>query len=303
MKHAFLIIAHNKWNQLIDLLKQIDSCNHDIFIHIDKKCKNIPIEEINNCVKLSNIEIYSEYKVYWGSFQIVQTEIFLMKKAFEKEYDYYHLLSGMDLIIKSQRYIDDFFEKNKGYEFVHFDTNERLKTDKEIERRTKYFHIFTNYRRRYSIKIFNLFFDFLARFSLIVQMFLGIDRRKKFPNDVIKYGSQWFSITNDLVTFILENEKKIYSIFKKSKCADELFVQTLVYNSRFKDSLYNKKFDDDVNANMRLIDIKKRGKNGNPYVWTINDKEEIKKSECLFARKFDYEKDKEIIKYIIDNNR
>ena len=53
-----------------------------------------------------------------------------------------------------------------------------------------------------------------------------------------------------------------------------------------------------IDAIKRLIDWS-RGRNGNPYVWTILDKKVIDESECLFARKFDEIIDEEIIKYII----
>lgn len=299
MKHAFLIIAHDKWEQLIYLLKQLDSTNHDIFIHIDKKCKNIPFETLKSTVNKSKIEIYSYYKVYWGSFELVETEIFLLEQAFKKQYDYYHLLSGADLMIKSNKYLDDFFEKNKGKEFVHFDTEQRLKEDKELERRTKYYHFFTNYRRKFKIALLNEFFTFIARLSLILQMIIGIDRSKKNDTIKIKYGSQWFSITNDLVNYIIQSKAKIYSMFKYTKCADELFIQTLVYNSKFQENLYDKNFDDSNIANMRLIDMKKRGKRGSPYTWRLKDFKEINDSQCIFARKFNIDIDSEIIKQII----
>lgn len=78
-----------------------------------------------------------------------------------------------------------------------------------------------------------------------------------------------------------------------------------MYNSEFKEKLYRKKYDDIVLSNMRLIDLKARGKNGNPYVWRISDYDEIINSDCLFARKFDISIDKEIIRkiYNLINNK
>ena len=298
MKHAYLIIAHQKWNQLIMLLQQIDSENNDIYIHIDKKAKNVPIDLIKSSVKKSKIEIYQKYKVYWGSFEIVQSELLLFEEASKQKYDYYHLLSGMDLLIKSQSEIAEFFEKNKGYEFVHFDTEERLKQDNEIKRRTKLYHFLQNYRRRYKIKLFNEIFTFLERLLLVIQIVLHIDRMKKHPEIKVKYGSQWVSITDSLVNYILQKEELIYQIFKYTNCADELFIQTLVYNSEFKEKLFDKNYNDSQLANMRLIDMKKRGNNGNPYTWRYSDSNEIDESQCLFARKFDIDVDEKIIKQI-----
>lgn len=298
LRHAYLIIAHSNWKQLKLFLELLDEPNNSIFIHIDAKVKNAPILELENVTQNATTKVFQEYKVYWGSFELVQTELFLFKKAHVDHYDYYHLLSGADLPIKSQHEINRFFEENKGYEFVHYDTDERLKTDKEITRRTKYYHFLQNYRRRYKYSIFNNFFTFLERVLLVCQIAFKVDRMKKHSDIVIRYGSQWVSITDNLVQYILQNEKLIEDIFCFTNCADELFIQTLVYNSEFKDKLYDKKYDDSVIANMRLIDMKKRGKNGNPYTWRISDFEEIKQSECLFARKFDIGCDDQIVKKI-----
>lgn len=298
MRHAYLIIAHSGWEQLKLLIGCLDSDNTDIYIHIDKKAVDVPVANIKSATRMSNVEILSECKVYWGSFELVQAELLLFKKASEKSYDYYHLISGADLPIKPKSYIDAFFEKNSSYEFVHFDTDERLRTDKELGRRTRLYHFLQNYRRRYRFTAANTFFTFLERCLLSIQLLLHIDRTKKYPNFQIRYGSQWVSITDELVRYILSQESLVYNVFRYTNCADELFIQSLVYNSRFRNRLYDGNFDDDVHANMRLIDMKNRGSNGNPYIWRYSDQYEIASSDCLFARKFDISKDMDIVTWI-----
>ncbi|SCN26461.1 hypothetical protein N3C_2841 [Clostridium sp. N3C] len=39
-KHAYLIIAHNNFYILEELIKLLDDTRSDIYIHIDKKVKN-----------------------------------------------------------------------------------------------------------------------------------------------------------------------------------------------------------------------------------------------------------------------
>lgn len=39
MKHAFMIMAHNNYNQLTKLLYLLDHPEVEIFLHIDKKSK------------------------------------------------------------------------------------------------------------------------------------------------------------------------------------------------------------------------------------------------------------------------
>lgn len=42
----------------------------------------------------------------------------------------------------------------------------------------------------------------------------------------------------ELVKVILENENKITRVFSYTKCADELFIQTIAYNCGFKDYIF-----------------------------------------------------------------
>ena len=73
MQHAFLIIAHNNFNQLKKLIKLLDANNHDIYIHIDKKSKDFIRADFDGIAKKSKVFIYQEYKIYWGGFSQVQT--------------------------------------------------------------------------------------------------------------------------------------------------------------------------------------------------------------------------------------
>ena len=87
-------------------------------------------------------------------------------------------------------------------------------------------------------------------------------------------GSQWFSITHELVEEVLKEEKFIKKFFHKSYCPDELFVNVIVMND--KTQIIN------PNNNLRYIDWKR----GIPYVWKLEDYEELICNEALFARKF-----------------
>ena len=46
MKHAYLIIAHQNWEQLKTLIGMLDYIDNDIYIHIDKKAKACPVDEL-----------------------------------------------------------------------------------------------------------------------------------------------------------------------------------------------------------------------------------------------------------------
>ena len=293
MRHAFLIIAHNNWWQLKQLIQLLDAENHDIYIHIDKKSISFSEKGFLNLTFKSKVYFFQEYEVFWGGFPQVQVELFLFEKAYQQKYDYYHLISGADLPLKSNWKIDAFFEKNQGKEFILYD-NEKLQNDPEISRRTRYYHYLQNYRRRYSKKWKNEIFTFCERVSLAMQIVLHVNRVKDL-DWVVKYGSNWVSITDDLVAELLKQKDKIRKVFSCTNCADELFVQTVAYNCGFKDKIYYP--EDGMTENVRFIDWA-RGKNGNPYTFRNQDYQSLQTNKNLFARKFSESIDKEIIQRI-----
>ncbi len=77
--------------------------------------------------------------VSWGGYSQVQCEILLLKEAIEHNYDYYHLMSGVDLPIKTNKEIHEFFIKNKGKEFISFD---KKATKSSIRERIIYYYPF-----------------------------------------------------------------------------------------------------------------------------------------------------------------
>lgn len=296
MKHAFLIIAHNNWWQLKQLIQLLDKENHDIYIHIDQKSKSFNKKYFENITRKSELFFFQEYEVFWGSFSQVQAELFLFEKAFQQHYDYYHMISGADLPLKTNEEIDAFFYANRGKEFIQYD-DIKLNTDPEIARRAKYYHYLQDYRRKYSQRWKNEFFTLCERVSLVVQIILRVDRTKKLEW-TIKYGSNWVSITDSLVETILNQKSKIEMIFSCTNCSDELFVQTVAYNCGFKDRIYHPEHG--VAENARFIDWT-RGHNGNPYTFRKTDYQCLKENKNLFARKFSETIDKEIIQLICKN--
>lgn len=283
--HAYMIIAHNQFDLLEKLVKSLDDKRNDIYIHIDKKVKIFDFERIKNAVKYSSVYFTNtRYSIKWASFDMVKAEYALLEKVFEngKRYDYVHLLSGVDLPVKSNDYIHSFFDKNSGKEFVHF-THKKLNSH-EIDR-VKAYH-FAMGRRNYFNRLITYFESKLANI-------LKINRIKNLE---VQKGSQWFSITGEFAEYILAQKDFVSKQFKHTFIPDEFFVQTLLINSKFKNNLYMNEFDDNHEACVRLIDWKR----GNPYVWRTEDFEEIKNSPCIFARKFDLNTDKEIVEKIID---
>lgn len=272
-KHAYLIMAHNNWNILEKLLLLLDDKRNDIFLHIDARVTDFN-ENILSSIKYSKVTLIDRKPVYWADFSLVDVTCKLLKTAkSQHNYSYYHLLSGTDLPIKSKHYIYNFFESS-GKEFIGI-------VPKEVYysvRRVKFYHLFLHnryYRNSMILKGFDRIFEY-------IQKFCGVNRLKA-NKDKIMDGWTWFSITDDFCEFVLKNEAKINKMFSHTIASDELFMQTLAYNSEFRNRLYD--MTDLKNGSMRFIDWQR----GKPYTWGAESKdyELLINSPYLFARKFD----------------
>lgn len=289
--HAYMIIAHNQFELLEKLIKALDDERNDIYIHIDAKVKDFDFDYFKSITKFSPVYFIDErVNVTWGDESQVNCEMVLLKNAVkgensDKPYSYYHLISGVDLPIKSNNEIHSFFEKNDGKEFVHYSSNE---VEQNSINRIRYYHLFRKKR--------NIINKILGQVALKIQMLIGVNRLKGTGVKVQK-GCNWFSITSAFAHYVVENQDEYKKIFSRSYCCDEVFIQTIVESSDFRNNLYMPNCSNNHEACARLIDWNR----GNPYVWRNDDFDEIMSSPCMFARKFDLNTDKEIVDRILEN--
>lgn len=278
MKHAYLIIAHNNSFLLRFLLSLIDDFRNDIYLHIDKKSEDMYREFLSYNLMYSNLFVLRDrIDVRWGHISQIEAEYLLLKRCLKSgcNYMYIHLLSGVDLPLKSQNYIHDFFCINEGLEFVGFSKGQF--NERDLKRKTEYIWILTKYLKTENRGLY-IVSKIVRKLFLLVQSLFSY--RKRYDIE-IKKGSSWFSITCNFAKYIVEKEQYVMRLFKNVPCCDEMFVQTLLWNSPFKEKIYN--LEDEFKGCMRLIDWRR----GCPYVWRKEDEMELRNSEMLFARKFD----------------
>lgn len=276
-KHAYLIMAHNEFGLLEKLISLLDDSRNDIFLHIDKK---VDIREVPKYkVTKATLKYVKQMKVSWGGDSQIKCELNLLKEAVKTSHDYYHLISGVDLPLKSQDYIHAFFESHHGKNFMEIDKN-AIRSNKFIER-IQYYRFFQNVIGRNSGRTI-YFVEKAEEMSLNIQRFLKINRTNKSEYKFYK-GENWFSITHDLATEILKKENFIKKFCFRTICADEVFLQTVSMNSKYSGTI------EDVS--LRYIDWTR----GTPYTFTIEDLELLVGSDKLFARKFSERKDSQII--------
>lgn len=287
IKHAYLIAAHNDFYILEKLVSLLDYEENDIFIHVDKKVVDFNPDPFYRLVKKAKIKFVPRIKITHGSYSLIAFELILLKEAIKTPHQYYHLLSGVDLPIKSHEQIMAFFEEKDGNEFIGFDPTANEKGN--YYQKLRYFHFFREFTppalMKYE-KFRNMRYKMIA-LSLKYQEILGVNRIDDTKSNFWK-GDQWFSVTHKFASYVLSVESQIRKTYRYTLSANENFMQTIAMNSEFKERT--------VKNSLRFIDWDR----GSPYTFTSDDFVSLMNSDKLWARKFSSQKDINVIDRIYE---
>lgn len=226
MKHAYLIIAHNEPEILQLLLSMLDDERNDIYLHLDRKASfgATALRTVKSTLHVLPVRIDAS----WGDYSLVEIELALFREAYSNgPYGYYHLLSGVDLPIKSQDYIHAYCDAHQGKEFIGIASHA---TRKELDWRSQHWFVFPR-----DFQSDNMFKKIIRAALARLQSLVGYRR----TGMEVKKGCQWCSVTNDFAEYLLQNKDLIRKTFSHTYCPDEMFVQTLCWNSDFRDRLYD----------------------------------------------------------------
>lgn len=264
-KICFLIAAHKNYNQTMRLINHLKK-DFDLFVHIDKKSA-LKIDSFEN------VKVYKKFKVYHGGFSQIVTTLFLMEEAIKNNYDRYIFISAQDIPLKNNFEIKDFFENNDR-EYLSYENirnNEGLY--KEMSFRLNAYNFGFWYRKLLSRKIREI----ISKIPFI---------NRQTPENIY-YGSQWWNLTKNAISYILKfvvENKNYLERFKYTWGSDEFFFQSILMQSELKNNCEN-------NCLRYLI-----WQGGVPIVFKLKDYDNFIYGEVnLFARKFDEKIDNDII--------
>ncbi|WP_274475887.1 beta-1,6-N-acetylglucosaminyltransferase [Mangrovimonas aestuarii] len=294
MKQAILITAYKNLHHLKDIILFFDDEDFELFIHIDKKSV-LSVSEIEKLRAYKHVTLISrKYKVNWGGVNHLKCILHLSQQALNNgELKYFHLISGHDFPIKTLQEFKDFAVKNVGNSYI---SNFTLPTHHWFDgglNRLEYYNFYDlldGKKRRGTI------------FKLVrYQKKIGFKRpiSKKMPQ--LYGGETWWSLSREALQYVVDytlEKPRLLKRFRHTFCSEEMYFQTVVMNS-----VYSKKV---VNHSLRYIDWNSR--NGNdPANLDTTDFDTIIKSDCLFARKFEFPvsqdlKEKLLVKLAKDYN-
>lgn len=286
MKKAYLILAHKNLAQLQRLLLRLDDGNSHFFIHIDLKTE-IPPSAQNLIDENENITLVKRILTSWGGFSLADATLNGLKaiKDCGKDFEYISLLSGQDYPIKSNRDIDQYLAESEHSIFLNYFPlpDYRRWNAGGTYRYEKYF---------FGLSAVSLFFSKAINFISTIIPPLG----RKMPFYLRPYcGSQWWTIDSYALDYIIDyidQNPQYYRFHKYTFAPDELFFHIILLNAndeRIRHSIIN-----DNLRYMKWLDPERP----HPEILTQQDLSDLRSSGSLFARKFDPDKDEDILNII-----
>jgi hypothetical protein len=286
MKIAYLVLTHDNPAHLHRLINTLRDADNDFYIHVDKK---IDIEKFK-LNKEKNVIFLEGQRVSctWGDYSLVQATLNLMHEVVARkiEYDYLILLSGACYPLKSNSYIAEFLDRNNGKQFIEAFSFPNIEFDKLSMRLDKYWYPACPPFRQYKLRLQNILIKYLP----------SRDYLKVLNGQKPYTGSQWWALTNECASYILDyvrKNSKIVGLFKTSSCPDEAFFQTILMNSKFKKSISHKITFTEWEKKKwspNTITIKHLELLNKKIILDASDNNSPnKKEEVLFARKFGVE--------------
>lgn len=233
-------------------------------------------------LSLSRVVCLPMIKINWGGVSQITAMLNLMQAALEYpvRIDYMHYLQGADLPLKSPDQIDEFFTANDK-EFIKFDYGNQ----KYARYKVRCKHFFANYSRFRTSKTLNFLNHGIA---CLQKPFADLTSEQY-------HGEALFSVSRGFAEKVVSDRGHIEKRYRYSLAADEIFLQDYIMSTEFKNRLSTK------NSNARLIDWKHREGNS-PKTFTMEDvdriAEAIQTEGICFGRKFDENKDREIVNFI-----
>ncbi|KAA1243714.1 beta-1,6-N-acetylglucosaminyltransferase [Aquimarina sp. RZ0] len=267
-KIAYFILVHHFPRQFKRLFKAIYHPENHYLIHIDQKTDINIKKDIKAFIEdYSNAYVLKNENIVCGGYSMVQSQINGMKYLLNRclKWDFFINLSDQDFPLKSQDFILDFLNRNKGKNFIKIVNQimERPSTPNRVE----------NYFQEIDIG------------------FSGIPYKRSFMKNVTSYvGGQWMILTRACCEFICESPevKKFEDFYHKILIADESFFQTALMNTSFKETIIN----DDKRVVIWIADGDIKLK---PKTLTGSDIDFLMQGDNLFARKFDERVDESIL--------
>lgn len=302
MKHAFAVIFHKNFEQLNILLSQLDDKDFDVYLHIDAKVDFSPTQ-VREMKHARLFYIQNRTDVKWAGFSMIVAQRQIYKEIYETGiyYDFIHVVSAQDLFIKPIDEFKAFLAQNGKKQYVSY----------WISPASIYYHHGENYDNlpdgyattKTTPRLVKVWAYAIVGYIPGHQIAF---KKKKEIHVKLKKGAQWMSFTHEclayIVTFLDENEDFFYS-FQDAMCPDEIIFPTIIWNSPFRHEIFNTRpgalsSTNNLRCTRWVMKSKDLFDMPNTFIYTETFRKYLLHSNAFIARKFDLDKDPDMIDYV-----
>ena len=279
MRIAYVMLAHKSPFQVARLVERLRMPGARFYLHVDARTDARVFREFENALRpMPDVMFLRRHRSDWGRIGLVTATLEGIRAAVaESNFDVLSLVTGQDYPIKSNGYIAEFFERNEGRSFLEYFRlpGREWQDERGGLDRIEYWHV---HLRRVAVR-------------LPPQRLHRFIKRRLPPGIAAFGGSAYWSLNEEAVRYVHEfvtDNPEFIRYLRHAKIPEELFMQMILLSSPLADSI--------VNDNLRYIDWS--ANEAHPAVLTRSDFTTLASSTALYARKFDVDRDSEIMDLI-----
>lgn len=268
MNIGYIVLAYKAPEQVLRLLWRVATGENSVVVHVDRAMKSEDYLELcRRADELPNIHFLDRHRTYWGGFGLVHATLTAMEYLIKTHaFDYAILLTGQDYPLRSARAIEQFLRDADGRSFLH---NSPLPYSAWGTRgglnRLEEWHAMRT--RPYSVKV---------------------PWKRRVPGGLRPFGGEaYWCLSRRVVEYVnlfVNENPKFARFFEHVFVPDEIFFQTIIMNSEFREEV--------CNDTLHFVDWDAEP---SPAILTMKDLSRMKSSNKLFARKFDVAVDSHVL--------
>ena len=269
MKIGYIIVAHTLPEQIVRLVRRLDSPHARFFIHVDRRAPEAVMAMVDRELGgVGSVRLLPRHRVHWAAFSPVLAALEGVRALLEwpERLDYGVLLTGQDYPLQPPSVIEHMLEEAEGRSFI----SHRPATGRFLRRMTRY----------------HWHGSVLGRRVRLPNRLMPLTLRRSLPAGLEPHtGSAHWCLSRDCLEYVVARDPEIIRFFRRSAVPDEAFFQTILMSSPLAPTI--------VNDDLRYIDWSED--RPSPRVLTVLDLEDMDASQALFARKFDSRLDSEVL--------
>ncbi len=271
LRIAYIILAHHHPEAVVRLVRRLYAPDHGFFIHYNLRSPDAEFQRLKKYLgDLTNVKFVDRQKCLWGDSGMIRATLKGIEKLARADfvYDYAMLLTGQDYPIKSDAKIREHLALSEGRSYMEatpwpIPSWEKGRAIKRIEN----FH-------------FHLPVPPWLR-SLGWQpmwQHLTVPMKRKVPGDLHPhFGSAFWCLHRTCLRYIhdyVTRHPEYLRFFQHAMIPDECLFQTLLMNSALASSISPR--------SLTYVHWRPPW----PGILTVDDLPELRRSDCLLARKF-----------------